>query len=377
VDESKVELFYYFVKSERNPIRDPVILWLTGGPGCSAFSGFIYEIGPLNFRSVKYNGNLPTLVLNPNSWTKLANIIFLDLPVGTGFSYATTSCAFQSDDIQSCNQAYQFLKKWFISHPEYISNPVYIAGDSYSGITVPIISQLISEGNDVHPNQYINLQGYILGNPTTNFPEQYNYKIPFAHGMGIISDEHYQSLVRSCRGEYQNINPNNVKCRTHVEAFEKFRSELNEAHILEPYHERDSAHPKNLTTEKRALSQKIIKLHGYDPLPSLEPFSSRVDGYWLSYHYMNDISVRNAFHIRNGTIKNWARCDYDLPYNKTILDSRPFHLNLSKKGYRSLVYSGDHDMVVPYIATQVWIRQLNYSIVDDWRSWKVNGQVAG
>lgn len=44
-DTDDVELFYYFVESERNPVRDPLLLWLTGGPGCSGFSGLIYEIG--------------------------------------------------------------------------------------------------------------------------------------------------------------------------------------------------------------------------------------------------------------------------------------------------------------------------------------------
>jgi len=39
--------------------------------------------------------------------------------------------------------------------------------------------------------------------------------------------------------------------------------------------------------------------------------------------------------------------------------------------------SGDHDLNVPFLGTEAWIRSLNYSIVDDWRPWLTNGQVAG
>ncbi|KAM3304756.1 hypothetical protein P3S67_011622 [Capsicum chacoense] len=68
-DHEDAQLFYYFIKSESNPESDPVLLWITGGPGCSALSGLIYEIGPITFEPVEYNGCLPKMILNPYSWT--------------------------------------------------------------------------------------------------------------------------------------------------------------------------------------------------------------------------------------------------------------------------------------------------------------------
>ncbi|KAH8490255.1 hypothetical protein H0E87_022692, partial [Populus deltoides] len=179
-DAEDVQLFYYFIKSQRNPKEDPLLLWLTGGPGCSSFTGLAFEIGPINFEEKEYNGSLPTWVLNPYSWTQ-----------------------------------------WLKDHQEFLSNPVYIAGDSYSGIIVPAVAQKISNGNSDGIKPQINLKGYILGNPITDPTFDFNSRIPFAHGMGLISDELYESLKKSCAGEYQTIKPSNAECLKNVEAFDK------------------------------------------------------------------------------------------------------------------------------------------------------------
>ncbi|XWS41748.1 hypothetical protein CRYUN_Cryun17cG0109900 [Craigia yunnanensis] len=142
-----VKFFYYFIESERNPTEDPLLLWLTGGPGCSTLSGLFFEIGPLRFNMVEYNGSLPTFSLNPYSWTKVSSIIFLDAPVGTGFSYSRTSQGFRTGDITHAISCHNFLRKWLLSHPKLIRNPLYIAGDSYSRKIVPIVAQAISDGS--------------------------------------------------------------------------------------------------------------------------------------------------------------------------------------------------------------------------------------
>nr|GFA51977.1 peptidase S10, serine carboxypeptidase, alpha/beta hydrolase fold protein [Tanacetum cinerariifolium] len=43
-EHDDVEFFYYFVESQRNPLEDPLLLYLSGGPGVSGLSSFLYQI---------------------------------------------------------------------------------------------------------------------------------------------------------------------------------------------------------------------------------------------------------------------------------------------------------------------------------------------
>ena len=44
-EREEAQFFYYFVESQGNPNDDPLILYLTGGPGCSAVLSFFNQIG--------------------------------------------------------------------------------------------------------------------------------------------------------------------------------------------------------------------------------------------------------------------------------------------------------------------------------------------
>ncbi|XLS48206.1 hypothetical protein HN51_022564 [Arachis hypogaea] len=190
--DDDLQVFYYFIKSENDPKNDPLMLWLTGGPGCSSFSGLVYQIGPIKFKIEEYNGSLPNLVLRPQSWTKVSSIIFADLPIGTGFSYAKNVTAHRSHS-KLINHTHLFIRKWLLEHPEFLSNKFYMGADSYSGIPAPGVVQEILNGNDQGLQPWINLQGYLLGNPITTGKES-NDKMQYTHGMALISDELYLCL---------------------------------------------------------------------------------------------------------------------------------------------------------------------------------------
>ncbi|CAA7027836.1 unnamed protein product [Microthlaspi erraticum] len=347
-EEDEVQMFYYFIKSENNPQEDPLFIWLSGGPGCSSLVALLFQNGPLALKFEVYNGSLPSLASTSYSWTKMANIIFLDQPIGTGFTYSRTPLVEKISDTNEIKMIHEFLQKWLSEHPQFYSNPFYLTGDSYSGIIVPPLVQEISKRNYLCCTPPINLQGYILGNPATDNELEENSKVPFAHGMTLISDELYESMKRICKGKVVNFDSRNTECFKLIDNYKKCTDKINTQNILLP------------KCDKNNPDCYLYK-------------------YSLLRKWANDESVREALHVNKGSIGEWARCH---PYLNTshirdIKNAVPYHMNNSIHGVRSLIYSGDHDMRVPFISTQAWIRSLNYSIIDEWRPWMINDQIAG
>jgi carboxypeptidase C (cathepsin A) len=74
-------IHYTFFPSQSDQTADPLVLWFSGSPGCSSIMGSFYENGPIIFVPEQIN-----LVVNPNSWNKKANLLYLEMPQNVGFS---------------------------------------------------------------------------------------------------------------------------------------------------------------------------------------------------------------------------------------------------------------------------------------------------
>ncbi|RPD76193.1 alpha/beta-hydrolase [Lentinus tigrinus ALCF2SS1-7] len=110
----------------------PWIIWLQGGPGSSGMLGLSTENGPIH---VLTNGSW---VLNPYSWNTLADTIWIDQPVGTGFS-TSDSKGYIADEDQMGEDFIAFLKNLVSVFPSLATRPLYITGESYAGTYIPYI----------------------------------------------------------------------------------------------------------------------------------------------------------------------------------------------------------------------------------------------
>ncbi|MCE3050334.1 hypothetical protein HAX54_046924 [Datura stramonium] len=351
------------------------MLWLTGGPGCSGLSSLVYEIGPLTFDYANSSGNFPKLELNSNSWTKVANIIFIDQPAGSGYSYAETSEAYNCNDTLSVTLSYEFLRKWLMDHPKYLKNPLYVGGDSYSGVFVALLTRKIYDGIEVGDKPRVNIKGYIQGNALTDRFIDFNGRVKYAYRIGLISDKIYQSTKANCNGNYVDVDPNNVLCLNDLQKVARCLKNIRRAHILEPWC--DLPFVMSILQETPTNSQSIFPIAG--------PWC-REKNYIYSYVWANDKAVQKALNIREGTALEWVRCNESMHYRgmkrtksyvydvESVIDD---HRHLTSKSCRALIYSGDHDMVVPHLSTEEWIDNLKLPIADDWGPWFVDGQVAG
>lgn len=105
-------MFFWHFQNKHIANKQRTVIWLNGGPGCSSEDGALMEIGPYRLKDDH------TLVYNDGSWTEFANVMFVDNPVGTGFSYVSTDSYLHELD-EMANQFVIFLEKWFALFPEY------------------------------------------------------------------------------------------------------------------------------------------------------------------------------------------------------------------------------------------------------------------
>ncbi|KAL4643219.1 hypothetical protein ACB092_02G078100 [Castanea dentata] len=367
-------LFYWFFQAQSQWSNKPLLLWLNGGPGCSSVGyGAAAELGPL-----RVNKNGVGLHFNKYAWNKEANLLFVESPVGVGFSYTNTSSDFTKlDDGFVAEDAYNFLVNWLQRFPQFKTHDFFIAGESYAGHYVPQLAELVYDRNkDTSKYPKINLKGFIVGNPETD--DYYDYKglLEYAWSHTVITDQHYDKAKQVCDFKSPNWS---IECNIVMnQLFEKY-NEIDIYNIYAPKclanstsslaHSSDSVNSLAKVNNYRMRRMRLFG--GYDPC-----FSDYIEEYFNRKDVQS--SLRASIKGRTSNVK-WKVCNDSIlrEYNVTVFSILPIYTKLSKGGLKIWVYSGDADGRVPVLGSRYCIEALGLSLKSPWRSWYHNHQVGG
>ncbi|ESR66817.1 serine carboxypeptidase-like 29 [Citrus sinensis] len=360
-EESGRALFYWFVEAVEDPDSKPLVLWLNGGPGCSSIAyGEAEEIGPFH---IKPDGK--TLYLNPYSWNQVANILFLDSPVGVGFSYSNTSSDITTNgDKRTAEDSLKFLLKWLERFSQFKGRDFYISGESYGGHYVPQLSKAIIRHNQATGEKAINLKGYMVGNALTDDYHDYLGLFQFWWSAGLISDDTYKQLNLLC--DYESFVHPSSSCDKVLEVADNELGNIDQYSIFTP------SCTASVSQSNRLLKRMHVVGHAsekYDPCTEKH-----------SVVYFNQPEVQKALHVIPAVAPaKWETCSGVVNNNwldspRTVLD---IYRELIHSGLRIWMFSGDTDAVIPVTSTRYSIDALNLPTVKPWRAWYDDGQVGG
>ncbi|RVX08469.1 Serine carboxypeptidase-like 31 [Vitis vinifera] len=363
-EENGRALFYWFYEATTQPNEKPLVLWLNGGPGCSSVGyGATQEIGPF---IVDTDGH--GLKFNPYSWNREANMLFLESPVGVGFSYSNTTSDYEKlgDDF-TANDNYAFLHKWFLKFPSYRKRIFYIAGESYAGKYVPELAEVIYDKNK-DPSLFIDLRAQ-LGNPETCDADDWRGLVDYAWSHAVVSDETHKIIRENC--DFYSEDPwSNDNCSDAVgEVLDQYKR-------IDIYSLYTSVCTKTSKRSDDNSMQVLFKrtsrmmpriMGGYDPC---------LDDYAKAFY--NRADVQKALHVSDGhRVKNWSICNADIfgNWSQSQPSVLPIYRKLIAGGLRIWVYSGDTDGRVPVLSTRYCLSTLKLPITRAWRPWYHQQQV--
>lgn len=155
-------LHYYFIESEAgNPMEKPTVLWFNGGPGCSSLDGWAYEHGPFRINDT----DSTKLYRFDYTWAKLANMLYIEAPVGVGFSYSDdTSDYGKCNDDNTAQDNLAGVETFYKLFPEHKNNDLWITGESYAGVYVPTLAEAILHAMQNDSYTGAKLAGIAVGN---------------------------------------------------------------------------------------------------------------------------------------------------------------------------------------------------------------------
>lgn len=326
-----VYLFYwlYFTTAQNvtNPYDRPLIIWLQGGPGASStgYGNFI-EIGP----------RTSTGELRNESWVDYCNVLFIDSPVGSGFSYAESDDLMVTTDKGITNDLISFLQIFLDQYPQFRVVDLHIFGESYGGKVVVNLAMAIHVEVLVG-KMNCNLVSIGLGSPWISPVDTAKSYPEFLHNTGLIEKIQAQELAGLIQLFEDLMRSNDFTGAA------KFRDYIHSKITMELLEQVD-----------------IYNILGNEPGNWFDPEFER---------FMNT-TVYEELHL-NREKSIWQYLNMKTFQNLNVEIMRPatniVERILNETNINIMVYSGQLDLIVTTPGTEAWVNKLAFEAKEEYK----------
>ena len=392
-------VFYYYVQHP-DPTK-PLLVWMNGGPGASSLMGLFTELGPLllNSRSLPANnadGDWQ-LLSNPYAWSTEASLLVWEQPAGVGFSRCIAEPCAVWNDTSAAGANLEFLLAFYEAFPSERGRELVISGESYAGIYVPMLAQLVHEHNaGLSPSSssssslasssssssssssaLIPLKGIAVGNGCVGYGVKGGCGLDALDLLITVLEQGAPGVSRS------------VLAATRADCQGELDTGKTPQELSEP-----------CRRGMRAVFEDVAAWNQYSYGSACGPDGSGNwgDGSGFSCgadaalkEYLSGVAVQEALHALppgSSTPLKWQAWDGDSPLYVIVAENVvPVYAALLEEGYGVTIYNGLRDTAVPAQGAEKWIQTVgNSTVVSPRRKWsapsvggsqKVGAQVAG
>ncbi|KAG5367940.1 Carboxypeptidase Y [Yarrowia sp. C11] len=361
VKSSGENFFYWAFESRNDPSKDPVVLWLQGGPGSSSMFALTFENGP----SLINNPEIKP-IHNPWSWNNNATMIYLDQPAGAGFSYVSAGGTASRTSKEAAKSVFAFLTLFFEKYP-HLPRKIHISGESYAGHYVPQTTLEILRT----ANKTFHVESMLCGNGMTDPLNQYTEFSVYgcdsqASGVSpaLYSNETCQQaraaqdrcipLIQKCYDTGTNADCSYATSHCNAEILSLFDNEKNIYDVRRPCEPSKSGTCyKESDYGEAFLNNQTTR----DAIGAIVPWKA------------NNRTVYNDFTVYTG---DWMRPDSV----RAVTDI------LNGYNVPVLIFAGDKDFICNWLGQKKWLDALPWDghakyLKARERPWKVNHQSRG
>ncbi|RJE27615.1 Carboxypeptidase S1 [Aspergillus sclerotialis] len=338
-----MNMWFWFFEARNNPKTAPVAAWFNGGPGCSSMIGLFQENGPCHF----VNGeSKPSL--NKHSWNNDVNMLYVDQPIGVGFSYG-------NNKVESTETAapyvWKLLQAFYARFPEYESRDFGLFTESYGGHYGPEFASYIQQKNDAIKSGSVKGENINLEKAYIEYAYNNTYR-------QLINEDQAVSYMKTY----------NDDCLPAIQQCQKSGT--------------DSACSNADDICSNGIENRITSDADFDVYDVRQPSN---DPYPPSTYtsYLKDPNVRRAI----GAQTNYQECSDSVgtPFSRTGDNSRTFLPELSsvvQSGITVLVWAGDADWICNWIGNHEVVDQVKFPGSEDFQGkdlqpYTVNGEKKG